>query len=73
MQPCGIIELEPNRVFLRGPHRHRIFPPTIEQGLEFHDYSAIPVCSMRIMNETASHEAGRAMAAGNPVRPRLVK
>src|SRR5882724_1582009 len=46
MQSRGIIQLQAYRVLLRGSHRGRLFFPTIEQGLEFHDYSAIPVQRM---------------------------
>jgi len=42
MQSRGIIELQAHRVLLRGPHRHCFFLPSLEQGLEFHVYSAIP-------------------------------
>src|SRR5882724_4801251 len=42
MQSRGIVQLQAYRVLSRGSHRRRLFLPTIEQGLEFHDYSAIP-------------------------------
>src|ERR1700676_3763324 len=42
MQSRGIVQLQAYRVLLRRSHRRRLFLPTIEQGLEFHDYSAIP-------------------------------
>jgi hypothetical protein len=42
MQTRGIVQIQANRVFLRRPQRRGLFVPEIEQGLEFHDYSAIP-------------------------------
>jgi hypothetical protein len=42
LQARRIIERQTHRIFPRGERRRRIFPPAIEQGLEFHDYSAIP-------------------------------
>jgi hypothetical protein len=42
MQTGGIVQIQANRVFLRRAQRRRLFLPAIEQGLEFHDYSAIP-------------------------------
>src|SRR5580704_123058 len=42
MQSRGIVQLQAYCVLLRRSHRRRLFLPTIEQGLEFHDYSAIP-------------------------------
>jgi hypothetical protein len=42
MQTGCIVQIQSNRVFLRGAQRRRVFLPAIEQGLEFHDYSAIP-------------------------------
>ena len=42
MQSRGIIQLQAYCVLPRGSQGRRVFLPTIEQGLEFHDYSAIP-------------------------------
>jgi hypothetical protein len=49
MQSRGIVQFQADGVFPGGSQRRRIFLPTIEQGLEFHDYSAIPdykVCAL---------------------------
>src|SRR3984957_15891422 len=42
VQTRGIVERQPYGVFRCRPQGRRGFFPAIEQGLEFHDYSAIP-------------------------------
>src|SRR5882672_4030909 len=43
VQPRGVVQIQANSVLFRGSRRRRFLLPTIEQDLEFHDYSAIPV------------------------------
>jgi hypothetical protein len=42
MQARRILHRQSHRVLLRRPGWDRILSPMLEQGLEFHDYSAIP-------------------------------
>src|SRR5271155_2757296 len=55
VQARGIVQIQADRVLLGRAHRCRIFLPTIEQGLEFHDCSAIRDEELSIIEEPWPH------------------